>query len=166
MSVNGAMIRISPAELDWFRVADEEAIEEKTEDWFWSDAPRALNFAKRYAGVHFLLTGIDHSEEVDGPLSFLGNQSYGENLSYEFSYGPARVFPPQAVHEIQRALEALSAEVVAQRLHDPALAEVYPFAIRGLDDEDRQSLEQLLAESREYIAATAAAGDALMVAIF
>lgn len=165
MSVNGAMIRISPEELEWFRTADDEAIEEKTDGWFWSDDGRALNLAKRYAGVQFLLSGVD--EPSEGPLSFLSNQDYGERLAYEFGYGPARVFPPDAVHEIYRALQGLPADVVEQRLADPALHEVYPFVSRGgVDDEDRASLAQLLDESRAYIAATAAANDALMVAIF
>jgi Domain of unknown function (DUF1877) len=167
MSVNGAMVRISPEELAWFRAASEDAIEEKTEDWFWSDEPpRAFNLAKLYVGVHFLLTGVDHCEDTDGPLSFLGNQEYGEDLNNDFGYGPGRVFPPDAVHEIHRALQALSADVVQQRLADPALAEVYPFTMRGMDDEDRATLASLFDESRAYVAATAAANDALMVAIF
>ncbi|HEX4461286.1 MAG TPA: DUF1877 family protein, partial [Polyangia bacterium] len=137
MSVNGAMIRISPEELEWFRTASEEACEEKTESWFWGDDARGLNLAKAYVGVHFLMTGVDHVEPSDGPLSFLGNQDYGENLDYELTYGPARVFPPDAVHEIHRALQALSAEVVKKRAHDPALARVYPFGHSSFDADDR-----------------------------
>ncbi|HWE29618.1 MAG TPA: DUF1877 family protein, partial [Polyangia bacterium] len=81
-------------------------------------------------------------------------------------YGPARVFPPDAVHEIHRALQALSAEVVKKRAHDPALARVYPFGHSSFDADDRAQLERDLAEVRAYIAGTADANDALMVAIF
>lgn len=94
MSVNGAMVRISADELAWFRTADDQAIVEKTDNWFWSDEPRALNLAKMFVGVHFLLTGVDPSVASGEPISFLGNQAYGEELHNDFGYGPVACFRP------------------------------------------------------------------------
>ncbi len=163
MSVNGAVVRISAPDLEWLRTADPGAIDEKTEGWFWSDNPRSFEMEKGYAGIHFLLTGVDSGGE--GPLSFIGNQEYGEELNYEFAYGPARVFPPDSVKAIHRALQDLSPTVVKKRLKDPALEQVYPFSMRSVDEEDHKRLEELLEQLRSYVSTAADAGDAIMVAI-
>jgi hypothetical protein len=166
MSVNEAIVRISPAELAWLRDADDDAITAKCEAWLWSATPRSCDFGTAHAFVHFLLTGVAPRQPSDGPLGFLANERFGETLRYQFSYGPGRVLAPGAVLELERALDALSAAVVDERLRDPALLAVYPSAIRPTLDDAGASLARLVDDLRTYVAATAAAGDALLVAVY
>jgi len=71
----------------------------------------SLSLEKAWHGLHFLLTGS--AWEGDLPFAFLlqGGDPIGEDLGY----GPARVFSPAKVAEIDAAISAISEEALWSR---------------------------------------------------
>lgn len=173
MSVNGAVVRITDEDLEWLRkhgpeddgTEDFGADGDRTDGWFWSDDPRACELEKAYAAVHYLLTGTE--EDGEGWVSFLGNQQLGEEVRYEFAYGPGRAFEPDAVQAIAAALDAVPQETLLHRLYGAALGEVYPFSVRGVDvtDEDRHWAMVALEKLRTFMRTAAAERARVLVAI-
>lgn len=162
MSVNGVVIAASTAELEWLREATDDEIDDKVDVWF--DEPRACHLEKHYAAVSFLLCGDPHGGE--GPASFVGNERLGEPLDYEFAYGPGRMFDAAETRAIAQALADVPATVVSQRLTGDALGAIYPFSLRGIDDEQRGELREDLERLRRHVSDAAKRGDGLLVAVF
>jgi hypothetical protein len=162
MSINGQVVRVSDLEMKRLRTSSAEEIEAFTEKWFWSDYPRAFEFEKAFAEVHFLLTGkgLDDATAADRPLSFISDadRDFGERLVYDSGYGPFRLFSPATVTEIDRALRDLPDQVIEQRLAISALGFIHPETLREL----RESVRAL----RGFVSDTVAAREGMVVAIF
>jgi hypothetical protein len=97
-------------------------------------AARCLRLEKAWHGLHFLLTGS--AWQGDGPLGFLVDG--GEEVGQDLGYGPARLFPPDAVERLDSLLAAVSEEELWS-CFDPETMEaegVYP----GIWDEDEEEL--------------------------
>jgi hypothetical protein len=165
MSINVAIVRVSSTEMDSLRTSSSEDIDALTENWFWSDYPRALELEKSFAAVHFLLTGreLEETTAADRPLSFISDadEGFGERIPYDLGYGPCRLFSPELVTEIEGALRDLPDEVVEYRLVDPTLASVYG---GGSDSETCDRLREAARAVRGFVSDTEAACEGLLVA--
>jgi hypothetical protein len=123
----------TPVETQRFR-ADPDAVEELITP---NGRPtRLLRLEKSWHGLHFLLTG---SAGGGGePLGFLleGGEEVGEDLGY----GPARLFPPETVRQLDVSLAGISEDELWNRF-DPESMEaegVYP----GIWDEPEEDLRE------------------------
>jgi hypothetical protein len=167
MSINAAIFRVSELEMECLRTCSAEDIDAFTENWFWSDYPRAFELEKAFAAVHFLLTGkeLDDTTAADRPLSFISDadDGFGERLGYDLGYGPCRLFSPATVIEIERALRDLPDQIIEQRLADPALARIHA---GGSDPETSHELSESARALRGFVRDTVAAREGLLVAIF
>lgn len=162
MSVNGVILWATPEELEWLRRSSEEEIEPRMDDWL--EEERALHLEKRYAAVHFLLTGTAHGGT--GPVAFIANESVGEPCGFEFAYGPARLFGPEATRSIGLAVNNLAAATIEKRLRGEALREVYPFSLRAPSDEDRTELMEMVELVRRHVTLAVEQGHGLVVGIY
>jgi hypothetical protein len=162
MSVNGVILWATPEELDWLRSSSQEEIEPRMDEWL--EEERALHLEKRYAAVHFLLTGTDHGGT--GPQAFIASDGAGEPCVYEFAYGPARIFTPEATRSIGLAVNDLSTATIETRLRGEALREVYPFSLRALSDEDRTELVETLELVRRHVTLAVERGLGLVVGTY
>jgi Domain of unknown function (DUF1877) len=143
MSVMGAVQLVNDVDVAWLRQHVRQWGDNLPED---PDDREVLGAAdhlyceigKASQAVSFLLTGGTKT----GPLSFLDNETLGEKTRHEFAYGPGRLFPTTFILELKAAMDAIPDDVVAQRLRDPAIQQLYPFNVggRALDDGDREWL--------------------------
>lgn len=117
---------------------------------------------KAWHGIHFLLTGT--AWEGDEPLDFIakGGQPIGDE---DVGYGPARGYTPEQVGRLATTLAALSDEQLRGRYNPRAMeaAEIYPNIWKREGDEGLEYLLGYFHELRDFIAAGAAAGEALIV---
>jgi hypothetical protein len=156
------VITVSDEELEWLRTADDVEIDDTMDKWF--DEPRACHLEKHYAAISYLLSGSDHGGE--GPVAFIGNQQIGEEIDYEFAYGPGRVFDAEQTRAIAQAIAVVPPAVVERRLADDVLTEIYPFSIAGIDDVSRDELRADLERLRRHVAQAAEKRQGLLVAVY
>jgi hypothetical protein len=147
MRMTGVVVRVTEEDIDWLRgvvatgLVDRESAA-RIDAWFDPDNPGLYELEDASAGVHLLLSGIIPAEW--GLSSFLANRDVGESISYRFPGGVGRVFSPSKVEAIAAAIESMSAKVVRQRLEGEHLRSLQPFAMRPLDDEDKEWLLAVL----------------------
>jgi Domain of unknown function (DUF1877) len=128
------------------------------------DSNQALSLEKSWHGLHYILTG----DPVlgDPPLNFLlvGGAEVGDE---DIGYGPARIFDPTSVANIDNALSKFSETDLDARF-DPAamkVAQIYP----NIWDENRVSLmgeyTGYLETLKAYVHRTAELGQALLITL-
>jgi hypothetical protein len=126
-----------------------------------SNGHRRLALEKSWHGVHYLLCG--HPEPQPGPRGvIIGGREIGDD---EFGYGPARYFRPAEVAGIAAELGALDTDSELSSRYEPAqMTElgIYPGSWRP---EDRDWLLESFGELREFFAAAAARGSAVITCL-
>ncbi|MFN0130825.1 MAG: YfbM family protein [Verrucomicrobiales bacterium] len=135
--------------------SDSVALEPRT-DRDEGDADKAWN------AIHFLLTGS--AEGGSFPLSFIleGGQPVGDE---DVGYGPARIFTPIQVAQIDSALTAYTEDGMRSQYDGKAMdtAKVYP-QIWGREREDNFGYAwQNFTALREFIQITRSTGSYLML---
>jgi Domain of unknown function (DUF1877) len=128
------------------------------------DSNEALSLEKSWHGLHYILTG--DPVRGDPPLNFLlvGGAEVGDE---DIGYGPARIFDPTSVANIDNALSRFSETDLDTRF-DPAamkVAQIYP----NIWDEPRVSLKGeytgYLEILKAYVHRTAELGQALLITL-
>jgi hypothetical protein len=140
---------------------------ETIEDFFEENhhPGKVLDLDKAWHGLQFLLT--ETAWDGTEPLNFLVGG--GEEVDADTGYGPARAFSNAEVQSLARALVPLTRDVLAKRYDPKAMtaAEIYP-AIWDRPEEEAENLEYLLSsfdELKAFVAASAEAGDGLLVSL-
>jgi hypothetical protein len=165
MSVNVRVYRVFSSEIEPLRRATEEELHrllfgpEGGTGWD-VDPERMLDLEKAWAAVNFVLAGSDRQS----PVSFLASKSVGEEIDYEFTYGPGRLLEPILVKQIAGSIAALSPATVEARLSDAlAMNELYPFSIRNYGSKDRAWIYESVSELRTFVERAAKLDCALLV---
>jgi hypothetical protein len=123
----------------------------------------SVSLEKAWHGLHFLLTGAAWGAEP--PLDFLlqGGTPVGE----DGGYGPARLFRPEEVQELDTALSGISDEQLWSRFDAGRMEEeqIYPLI---WDEPEADLQEEYLGyfhELKRLVHEAAATGKALLVMI-
>lgn len=129
------------------------------------EASHVLDLDKHWHGLHFLLTGT--AWKGTPPLDFLVRG--GRELDTDMGYGPPRSLSNKKTHNIARALDPLTREILSMRYKPKAMAaaEIYP-AVWGRAeeaDDNRESLLRSFEELKAFVTTAAEAGDGLIVYI-
>ncbi|HEU4837668.1 MAG TPA: YfbM family protein [Pyrinomonadaceae bacterium] len=123
----------------------------------------AIDIDKAWNGLHFLFTGT--AEGGEEPASFL--LCGGEEIGNE-DVGPARVLRPDQVSQFAAFLAELSDEELRRR-YDPTrmtALDVYPdIWTRGPGEAAFDYLLDAFNELRDFVSATSARGDSMIVSI-
>jgi hypothetical protein len=126
-----------------------------------NESPKRVSLEKAWHGLHYLLAGT--ADEGAGPLAFI--LAGGQNLGDESE--PIRYFPPAETSAINRALVAVSDDVLWSRFDPQAMEakDIYP----GIWDEDEDELKEeylmYFGQLKKLVAAAAAQGHGLLVTI-
>jgi Domain of unknown function (DUF1877) len=128
------------------------------------DSSEALSLEKSWHGLHYILTG--DPVQGDPPLNFLlvGGTEVGDE---DIGYGPARIFDPTSVANIDNALSKFSETDLDARF-DPAamsVAEIYPNIWQEPRDSLRGEYAGYLETLKAYVHRTAELGQALLITL-
>jgi len=116
---------------------------------------------KGWHGLHWLLTGT--AWDGDEPLNFIvAGEEIGE---IDVGYGPARAHDAEAVRQISAALARLTPAMLTAAFDPVAMttAEIYPQIWTREPATNRDDLLETFEMLRAFIAAAAAAGEAIVV---
>src|SRR5262245_58294684 len=121
----------------------------------------SLSLEKAWHGLHYLLTGT--AWENASPLGFLlqGGEPVGEDLGY----GPARLFRPDAVQQLDAALAQVSDDQLWSRF-DPEQMEqeqIYPGTWDEPEADLREEYVGYFQELKRLVGQARAEGQALLV---
>lgn len=124
---------------------------------------RSVSLEKAWHGLHFLLTGSSWAGGM--PLAFLTQG--GEAVGPDGGYGPARLFRPEEVQEIDAALAGISDDQLWARFdRDQMEAEnIYPLIWDEPEEDLREEYVGYFQELKKLVREAAAAGLALLVLI-
>jgi hypothetical protein len=128
------------------------------------DSSQALSLEKSWHGLHYILTG--DPVQGDPPLNFLlvGGAEVGDE---DIGYGPARIFDPTSVANIDNALTKFPETDLDARF-DPAamrVAEIYPNIWHEPRDSLRGEYAGYLETLKAYVHRAAELGQALLITL-
>ena len=158
MGIYCKVVSLSPTDFEHFVRDQESLVIERDAD---GASERSAEIGKGWHGLHYLLTGT--ADEGAGPLAFIlaGGQNLGDDSE------PIRYFAPAETSEINRALVAVSDDVLWSRFDPEAMEakDIYP----GIWDEDEEDLKEeyldYFGQLKKLVAAAAAEGHGLLVTI-
>jgi hypothetical protein len=128
------------------------------------DPTVSVSLEKSWHGVHYLLTGT--AFEGNGPLGFIA--SGGEEIpGSDMGYGPARLFSADEVAEINAAMSEIDDDDFWSRFDAEEMTEqtIYPDCWDEPEEELKEEYLTYFHELKKLLAAAAARGDSLRVAI-
>jgi hypothetical protein len=158
MDIQGFMVALDAAELDWLRSAGAEP---PPDAWFDGTSDATCELEDAFIAVHFLLVGTP--EGGAHPLAFLNDTTLGEPVLRDLGgLSPGRIFTPAMVHELARHIETLPARAILERLSDPQLGTIHPFTTVPSDDH-KEWLLAVLQTMMVFIRRTANSGRHLLV---
>jgi len=129
------------------------------------DDDDTIDIDKAWNGLHFLFTGTAEGGEEPGCFLMCGGEEIGDE-----DVGPARVLRPDQVSQFAAFLAELSEEELKRR-YDPTrmtALDIYPRIWTRPEADGETALDYLLdafKELREFVTATAAKGDSMIVSI-
>lgn len=128
------------------------------------DSNEALSLQKSWHGLHYILTG--DPVQGDPPLDFLlaGGAEVGDE---DVGYGPARIFDPTSVANIDNALTKFSETDLDARF-DPAameVAQIYPNIWHEPRDSLRGEYVGYLETLKAYVHRAAGLDQALLITL-
>jgi hypothetical protein len=129
------------------------------------DPERMLVLDKAWDAVSYVLAG-SHGRPHRPPLTFLADDTTGERVDYEFTYGKGRLIAPDLVTEIAAHLSALPSATVEARLDDAAsMRQLYPFAPGEYTSDDREWVAASFSELSAFVLRAAKLDCGLLVGI-
>jgi hypothetical protein len=143
------------------RAAADAATALSTAGFDLGDVRDALDTAKAWHGLHFLLAGAAWATTAPPGDAVLGGCSIGEDLGY----GPARVMRPDEVKETALALKALTVEEFRKRFDADAMAaaEIYGGRWKDAPDEELAWLVDAFEEVQRYFVEASERGDGMLL---
>ncbi len=127
------------------------------------DSSEVLSLEKSWHGLHYILTG----DPVQGdPFNFLlvGGDEVGDE---DIGYGPARIFDPTSVANIDNALTKFSETDLDVRFDPAAMSvpQIYPDIWHEPRDSLRSEYAGYLETLKAYVHRTAELGRALLITL-
>lgn len=117
---------------------------------------------KSWNAIHYLLTGSAHEGTFPAGFILAGGTPVGEE---DVGYGPARLFTPAEVREIESALSKINREVAQRRFDGVAMdaADVYPQIWSRTDEDVFEYAWENLRALQEFVRRTVELNQALML---
>lgn len=125
-----------------------------------------IDIEKAWNALHFLFTGTAEEGEEPGCFLLRGGEEIGNE-----DVGPARALSPEQVSQFAAFLVELSRDELARRYNPARMTalEIYPDVIwtrpAALDGTEFNYLFETFEELRDFVIATSARGDYLIVSI-
>ena len=117
---------------------------------------------KSWNAIHYLLTGSAHEGTFPAGFILVGGTPVGD---VDVGYGPARLFTPGEVREIEGALSKINREVAQRRFDGAAMdaAGVYPQIWARTDEEVFEYAWENLRALQEFVRHTVERNQALIL---
>lgn len=160
MGMIAVWVAVPPQEADRAAALDGDAFV----DWSEAHGGAELDLDKQWHALHAVLTGT--AWDAEGPLgaAVLGGEEFGEDQGY----GPARLLGADAVAATAAALDDLGPDGFAARQAATSLAEldVYPSGVAWDHPDERAYLLDSFRSLADFYRAAAAAGHAMILAVY
>ncbi len=123
----------------------------------------SAHLEKSWHGLHFLLTGS--AWEGGGPLGFL--LQGGEEIGDDLGYGPARLFGPDAVQQLDAALSGVTDEALWSRFDPEQMSAegIYPGGWDEAEEDLRDEYVTYFHELKAVVHRARENGQGLMVVL-
>ena len=117
---------------------------------------------KSWNAIHYLLTGSAHEGTFPAGFILAGGTPVGEE---DVGYGPARVFTPAEVRDIDAVLSQINREIAQRRFDGAAMdaADVYPQIWSRTDEDVFEYAWENLRALQEFVRRTVELNQALML---